>query len=102
MNERRILRLVADLLLEYLEEDKQNTIEHGDLKQDSIVLDLPEQNIEEKQTAPSDIPQDTQVSTPIIDNELEIKNREIERLKEELSKAQLNSFNFQPIGGTNG
>jgi hypothetical protein len=32
-------------------------------------------------------------------NDLDSKNKEIERLKEELSKAQLSSFNFQPVGG---
>lgn len=108
MNDRKILRIVSDMLAEYLREDEEAKpqVETGALdiapvdppKKEAIELSLVEQPVTPVQEAPAPQP------SPLVQglSELDVKNQEIERLKEELAKAQLNTFNFQPIGVTNG
>ena len=111
MNDRKILRIVSEMLAEYLREDEEDKedkprVETGALdiapvdppKKETIDLPPVEQPVPQVQEAP--VPQPTPLAQGL--SELDVKNQEIERLKEELSKAQLNSFNFQPIGVTNG
>lgn len=98
MNEKKLLRIVADLILEYLEDNKeenQTPVEVGELAAAPEIHSAPQAEVLEEATAEI-APLDTG------ETELAQKNQEIERLKEELSKAQMNAFNFQPIGGTNG
>ena len=108
MNDRKILRIVSEMLTEYLREEDEDKprVETG-------ALDLAPVDLQRKDTvelAPIDQPIQQVLETPEQQvtplsqgmSELDIKNQEIERLKEELSKAQLNTFNFQPIGATNG
>lgn len=108
MNDRKILRIVSEMLAEYLREDDEEKprVETGALdivpveppKKEAIDLTPVEQPVQQVQEAPA--PQPTQLVQGM--SELDVKNQEIERLKEELSKVQLNTFNFQPIGATNG
>lgn len=108
MNDRKILRIVSEMLAEYLREDEEDKpqVETGALdiapvdppKKETIELSPVEQPVQQVQESP--VPQPTPLSQGL--SELDVKNQEIERLKEELSKAQLNTFNFQPVGVTNG
>ena len=112
MNERKILKLVAELISEYLaEEPEKPKTETGDLSMpvplvlekspENVIIEAPEQpkNVMEAKEPVENSPQPLHQHV----EDLEIKNKEIERLKEELAKAQMNHFNFQPIGGsTNG
>ena len=104
MNEKRVLRLVAEVIMEALgKEDLDDAptmqktpqpvqkVETGSLEMNPPV---PEPQV---QTAP--IALEEVQKAPVQMGDLDSKNKEIERLKEELSKAQLNNFNFQPVGG---
>jgi hypothetical protein len=98
MNEKKLLRIVADLILEYLEDDKKEApapVEVGELAVTPEIRSVPQ--VEALEESPAE-------ASPLDTGEAELaqKNQEIERLKEERSKAQMNAFNFQPIGGTNG
>ena len=108
MNDRKMLRIVSEMLAEYLREEVE---EKPKLETGSLDITTPEPPKREtldlvpvEQSAPPVQEVSVTQATPVDQgmSELDVKNKEIERLKEELSKAQLNTFNFQPIGATNG
>lgn len=103
MNEKKLLRIAADLILAYLGEDSiTEPVETGELGlSPPALLEQAPVKVTESLDTQEEEAVDTKDEPPPV-SDLELKNQEIERLKEELSKAQLNSFNFKPIGGTDG